>query len=170
MRSVGDGFVPYTELIQLGGNESARGYTRGYFRGQGALQFNVEYRYPIWDYSNVFLFWDEGQIFDHFGDLRWGGFHSSWGGVFISHGGRFARAKSKLGIVLGESVSSSDLRWGQGILEDLEDILYEKGLINCGYGCLWPVLLPRLKRSTAIYQLRQSSGLIPIIAVLLNPK
>ena len=80
VRSVGDGFVPYTELIQLGGNESARGYTRGYFRGQGALQFNVEYRYPIWDYSNVFLFWDEGQIFDHFGDLRWGGFHSSWGG------------------------------------------------------------------------------------------
>ena len=80
VRSLGDGFVPYTELIHLGGNLSARGYRRGHFRGQGALLFNAEYRYPIWDYWNAFLFWDEGQIFDHFGDLRWGGFHSSYGG------------------------------------------------------------------------------------------
>ena len=28
--------------------------------------FNVEYRYPIWDTWNAFLFWDEGQVFDHY--------------------------------------------------------------------------------------------------------
>lgn len=76
----GGGFVPYTELVQLGGNESMRGYERGYFRGQGGVQFNVEYRYPIWDTWNAFLFWDEGQIFDHYADLDWNNFHTSLGG------------------------------------------------------------------------------------------
>ena len=95
VRSLGDGFVPYTELVQLGGNQSARGYRRGYFRGQGALEFNAEYRYPIWDYWNAFLFWDEGQIFDHFGALRWGGFHSSYGGgiAFRTELGLLAKVK-----------------------------------------------------------------------------
>jgi len=76
----GNGFVPYTELIQIGSNEAMRGYERGYFRGQGAFQLNLEYRYPIWDTWNAFLFWDEGQIFDNYADLTWGNFHSSWGG------------------------------------------------------------------------------------------
>lgn len=76
----GNGFVPYTELIQMGGNETMRGYERGFFRGQGSIQFNVEYRYPIWDTWNAFLFWDEGQNFDHYAGLTWGDFHSSWGG------------------------------------------------------------------------------------------
>lgn len=74
------GAVPYTELVQMGGNEAMRGYERGFFRGQGALQLNVEYRYPIWDTWNAFLFWDEGQNFDHYVDLTWDDFHSSWGG------------------------------------------------------------------------------------------
>ena len=75
-----NGFVPYTDLIQMGGNETMRGYERGYFRGQGAIEINIEYRYPIWDTWNAFLFWDEGQIFDHYADLKWTGFRSSWGG------------------------------------------------------------------------------------------
>ena len=104
VRSIGDGFVPYTELIQLGGNQSARGYGRGYFRGQGALEFNVEYRYPIWDYWNAFLFWDEGQIFDHFGDLRWGGFHSSYGGGLAFRTEVGLLAKVKIGRSTAESL------------------------------------------------------------------
>ena len=79
VRSTGGRFVPYTEMVQMGGKTSARGYRRGHFRGQGALQFNVEYRYPIWDTWNAFLFWDEGHIFDHYDKIGWDGFRSSWG-------------------------------------------------------------------------------------------
>ncbi|MCZ6632981.1 MAG: BamA/TamA family outer membrane protein, partial [bacterium] len=80
MRRIGDGYVPYTELVQLGGATQYRGYRRGFFRGQGGMIFNVEYRYPIWDTWNVFLFWDEGQIFDHFDQLAWDRFQTAWGG------------------------------------------------------------------------------------------
>ncbi len=104
VRSIGDGFVPYTELVQLGGNLSARGYRRGHFRGQGALAFNAEYRYPIWDYWNAFLFWDEGQIFDHFGELRWGGFHSSYGGGLAFRTEVGLLAKVKIGRSTAESL------------------------------------------------------------------
>lgn len=78
--SWGNGYVPYTDLVQMGGNEIMRGYERGYFRGQGSLVLQAEYRYPIWDTWNAFLFWDEGQNFDHYADLTWGQFHSCWGG------------------------------------------------------------------------------------------
>lgn len=76
----GNGFAPYTELPFLGGGDSARGYQRGFLRGQGALLFNVEYRYPIWDTWNAFLFWDEAQVFDRFDDIDRDGFRTSWGG------------------------------------------------------------------------------------------
>ncbi|MDA0746456.1 MAG: BamA/TamA family outer membrane protein, partial [bacterium] len=80
VRRIGDGFVPYTELVQLGGSKQMRGYRRGYLRGQGTLMFNVEYRYPIWDTWNAFLFWDEGQVFDHFNQVGLSRFRTSWGG------------------------------------------------------------------------------------------
>ena len=81
MRSIGDGrWIPYTDLLTLGGNTSTRGYERGYFRGQGALLLSAEYRYPIWDTWNAFLFLDESNIFDHFADIDSEGFRSSYGG------------------------------------------------------------------------------------------
>ncbi len=78
--SADDNAIPYTDLVLLGGSTSARGYRRGYFRGQGALLFSVEYRYPIWDTWNAFVFWDETQIFDDFDEIEGGGFRTSWGG------------------------------------------------------------------------------------------
>ena len=56
-----------------------RGYRRGSFRGEGSLLFSAEYRYPVWDTWNAFLFWDEGQVFDRYGDLDPGGFEHSYG-------------------------------------------------------------------------------------------
>ncbi len=78
--SLGNHFVPYTELRRLGGGNSARGYQRGFFTGEGAVIINVEYRWPIWDTWNAYLFWDEGQVFDRFGDISRAGFTTSVGG------------------------------------------------------------------------------------------
>ena len=48
-------------------------------RGAGALLLSAEYRYPIWDTWNAYLFWDEGQIFDEYGDIETDGFRTSYG-------------------------------------------------------------------------------------------
>ena len=74
-----DRIIPYSDLATLGGTHRLRGYRRGFFRGEGSLLFSAEYRYPVWDTWNAFLFWDEGQVFDKYGDLDPGGFEYSYG-------------------------------------------------------------------------------------------
>jgi len=74
-----NGLIPYTELPTLGGSQRLRGYERGNFRGEGALLLAAEYRYPVWDSWNAFFFFEEGQIFDEYGDLEVGAFHSCYG-------------------------------------------------------------------------------------------
>lgn len=80
VRGIDGNRVPYSELITVGGGRQTRGYERGFFRGQGAILFNVEYRWPIWDTWNAFLFWDESQSFDHLDDVTGDGFATSVGG------------------------------------------------------------------------------------------
>ena len=74
------GEIPYTDLVQLGGSTQFRGYRRGFFRGEGSLLLNLEYRYPIWDTWNAYIFWEEGQIFDNYDQIEMDRFHTSWGG------------------------------------------------------------------------------------------
>ena len=74
-----DGIIPYSDLATLGGTHRLRGYRRGSFRGEGSLLLSAEYRYPIWDTWNAFLFWDEGQVFNKYGDLEPGGLEYSFG-------------------------------------------------------------------------------------------
>ncbi|MCY3738614.1 MAG: BamA/TamA family outer membrane protein [Gemmatimonadaceae bacterium] len=74
-----DSLVPYSDMPALGGGQRLRGYRRGYFRNQGSLLLGAEYRYPIWDTWNAFLFWDEGQVFGRYGDLEAGRFEYSFG-------------------------------------------------------------------------------------------
>ena len=80
LRGIDDNRVPYSELVTVGGGNMTRGYRRGFFRGQGSILINVEYRWPIWDTWNAFVFWDESQIFDHFDDVTGEGFATSLGG------------------------------------------------------------------------------------------
>jgi len=74
-----EGIVPYADMPTLGGGQRLRGYKRGRFRGEGALLLSAEYRYPIWDTWNAYLFWDEGQVFDEFDQVKTGEFRSSFG-------------------------------------------------------------------------------------------
>ena len=69
-----------------------------------------QYRWPVWDTWNASLFWEEGQVFDDFGDIEADGFGSSVGvgltlrtetafllGLRLAHS---ARAKALLGFAL----------------------------------------------------------------------
>jgi len=75
-----ESIVPYTDLVTLGGSQRLRGYRRGALRGEGGLLLSAEYRWPIWDTWSAYLFWDEGQVFDRYGDIEGRSFLSSWGG------------------------------------------------------------------------------------------
>ncbi|MGH7859956.1 MAG: BamA/TamA family outer membrane protein [Candidatus Binatia bacterium] len=74
------GAVPFWDLPVLDEDHALRGFDRNRFRDKGALLFNVEYRYPIWDTWDGFVFLDEGQVFRHYSDARLEGFEWSAGG------------------------------------------------------------------------------------------
>ena len=57
----------------------------------------MEYRYPIWDSWNAFLFWDEGQVFDALSDASTGDFHTSFGGGLTLRAARCLLAKLQIG-------------------------------------------------------------------------
>jgi hypothetical protein len=73
------GRIPFADLPALGGSQRLRGYHRGSLRGEGALLLSAEYRYPIWDTWNAFLFWDEGQVFDEYGQVALDRFRTAYG-------------------------------------------------------------------------------------------
>jgi len=80
--------VPYTDLVRSGGDHESRGFDKGFFTGLASISFSAEYRYPIWDTWNAFLFWDEGQVFDYFSQASFGGFRTSYGGGISVRGSR----------------------------------------------------------------------------------
>jgi outer membrane protein assembly factor BamA len=79
-----DGAVPFWELPTLDEDHALRGFPRNRFRERGSLLFNAEYRYPIWDTWDGFVFADEGQVFHRYSDVSIGGFEwSAGGGVLV---------------------------------------------------------------------------------------
>lgn len=71
--------VPFFENPSLGSSHDLRGFSTDRFRDSGSLLFTLEYRYPLWDFSDVVLFVDEGQVFNHYSDIGINNFHTSYG-------------------------------------------------------------------------------------------
>jgi len=90
---LGSGEVPFHQLAKLGGygrqnffSNTLRGYDDNRFTDASAALLNMEYRYNIWHYRDFKLdtvaFWDEGQVFDRLGSLKFDNFRYSIGGGF----------------------------------------------------------------------------------------
>jgi len=90
---LGRGEVPFHQLAKLGGygrqnyfSNTLRGYDYNRFTDASAALFNLEYRYNIWHYRDFKLdavaFWDEGQVFNQFNDLKLDHFRYTMGGGF----------------------------------------------------------------------------------------
>ena len=87
--------VPFWDLPALDEDHDLRAFTRNRFRDDGALLVNVEYRWPIWDTWDAFVFFDEGQVFHEYRDIEpeafeWSGgigarFYSAQGFLFRVH-------------------------------------------------------------------------------------
>lgn len=85
--------VPFHQMARLGGfgsssdaSETLRAYDRGRFTDNSAILFNFEYRYTVYEYRDwkidTVFFWDEGQVFNRFGEFQFSDFRESYGGGF----------------------------------------------------------------------------------------
>jgi outer membrane translocation and assembly module TamA len=82
--------IPFYRLASLGGSQGLPGYSRGRFRGHGALVAGLRYRFPIWEVLDGFLFHEQGRVVSSPDDLslhRWR--RSSGVGLRLWRAGRF---------------------------------------------------------------------------------
>ena len=77
--ALGGKHIPFYEKPSLGSSRNLRGFSFDRFRDTGSLLFTLEYRYPLWDFSDVVLFVDEGQVFNQYSDIGIKDFHTSYG-------------------------------------------------------------------------------------------
>ena len=77
--SLGDKEIPFFDNPSLGSSKDLRGFSTNRFRDTGSLLFTLEYRYPLWDFSDVVFFVDEGQVFNQYSDIGIDDFHTSYG-------------------------------------------------------------------------------------------
>lgn len=72
--------TPFDLLPTLGGDALLRGYYDGRFRDRDLTAIQAEYRAPLWWRIGAVAFVEAGQVAASFGDLRSGGFKTSFGG------------------------------------------------------------------------------------------
>jgi len=76
---LGDGAVPFTELVQLGGPERLRGFVPGRLADRSAAVAELSYRWPVWIWLDGTARTEVGNVFgEHLaglrsGRLRWSG-------------------------------------------------------------------------------------------------
>jgi hypothetical protein len=80
--SVSGQAIPFYELNLLDVNNGLRAFDRGRWQDNGALLFNVEWRYPVGKDIEGTVFLDEGQVFRDYKDLRLKFFQYSAGAGF----------------------------------------------------------------------------------------
>lgn len=85
--------VPFHQMAKLGGfgnsvysSQTLRGYNRNRFFDNSMALLNLEYRYTVYEYRDwkidALFFYDQGQVFNHFGKFRWDDFRETYGGGF----------------------------------------------------------------------------------------
>ncbi len=73
--------VPFYDLAKLGGTHSLRGYSTDRYAAKDMAMFTVEYRWPLWQKLDAFLFTDQGRVFENIeDDFEFSNFRSSYGG------------------------------------------------------------------------------------------
>jgi len=73
--------IPIYLRSLLGGADNLRGYRTGRFRDNDLALISVEYRYPLLELIDGFVFLDEGRVFSNLtNDFRWRDWKYSYGG------------------------------------------------------------------------------------------
>lgn len=103
--------LPFYLLTGLGGPDNLRGYRTDRFMDNDAVLASVEYRYPLLEVIDAFIFVDEGRVFSSISeDFKWHDWKYSYGGglrifnrdnllarVFVAKGKEAARFNLEFG-------------------------------------------------------------------------
>jgi outer membrane protein assembly factor BamA len=72
--------TPFYLNNTLGGAQDLRGFQVRRFEGDDRMLASLEYRYPIWDVVDAFVFFDEGRVFESMSsEFSWRDWHWSSG-------------------------------------------------------------------------------------------
>jgi outer membrane protein assembly factor BamA len=72
--------LPFYLFSELGGLDDLRAYRTGRLRDNDAALAAVDYRYPIWDIIDAFVFFEAGHVFNEIGaDFKLRGWRTSYG-------------------------------------------------------------------------------------------
>lgn len=71
--------IPFFDYPSLGSSNDLRGFRTDRFRDDGLLLITLEYRYPLWNFADITLFVDEGQVFSRYSEIGIQDFHTSYG-------------------------------------------------------------------------------------------
>lgn len=71
--------VPFYLMETIGGARSVRGFDEYRFRDVRNIVANAEYRWEIWNYADLVMFADAGEVFARPGDLTWSSLATSYG-------------------------------------------------------------------------------------------
>lgn len=74
-----DADVPFYELPMMGGDASMRGYYKGAYRDKTLLDFQAEYRVPVWNIFGFATWLGFGQVSDSYQTMSLNGFRPSYG-------------------------------------------------------------------------------------------
>jgi len=77
--TLGDRRIPFFDYPSLGSSYDLRGFSTDRFRDDGSLLITLEYRYPLWNFADIVLFVDEGQVFSDYTKIGLDDFHTSYG-------------------------------------------------------------------------------------------
>jgi len=65
----GGGEIPFFHLSRLDVYSPVRGFGWGRFCDRGTMVFNVEYRFPVWEFMDGAIFFDSGRVFHKIADV-----------------------------------------------------------------------------------------------------
>lgn len=72
--------LPFYLIDGLGGEDALRGYRTDRFVASDLTLATAEYRWPIWDVFDAFLFYDIGRVYNDIGnDFTWENWHPAYG-------------------------------------------------------------------------------------------
>jgi hypothetical protein len=71
--------VPVYLMETIGGSDTIRGYDEYRFRDTRNLLVTVEYRWEVWHYADLAVFYDGGKVFREAEGLNFQGLHSAYG-------------------------------------------------------------------------------------------
>ena len=80
------GPVPFYLMEPLGGAGSIRGFREYRFRDSRNILLNVEYRWEVWTYADLAVFYDGGKVFSDASDLNFSDLESGYGFGIRGHG------------------------------------------------------------------------------------